>query len=102
MEGTAQPGETLLEAGLAVGAPMTFSCTLGGCGRCRVKLVSGEVETPEPNCLLPQEREANYALSCIARPLGTVVFESPSGRVMPDRLSVVRCITKRLKLDFQK
>ncbi|PTQ86713.1 ring-1,2-phenylacetyl-CoA epoxidase subunit PaaE [Agitococcus lubricus] len=74
-EGTAKPGETLLEAGLAVGAPMTFSCTLGGCGRCRVKLVSGEVEMPEPNCLLPQEREANYALSCIARPLGSVVFE---------------------------
>ncbi|HNC83944.1 MAG TPA: iron-sulfur cluster-binding domain-containing protein, partial [Nitrospira sp.] len=74
-EGTAKPGETLLEAGLAVGAPMTFSCTLGGCGRCRVKLVSGEVEMPEPNCLLPQEREDNYALSCIARPLGSVVFE---------------------------
>lgn len=73
--GTAQPGETLLEAGLAAGAPMTFSCTLGGCGRCRVRLVSGEVEMPEPNCLLPQERAANYALACIARPLGPVVLE---------------------------
>lgn len=77
-EGMAQPGETLLEAGLAVGAPMTFSCTLGGCGRCRVKLISGEVEMPEPNCLLPHERQANYALACIARPLSSVVLEIDS------------------------
>lgn len=80
-DGTVQPGETLLEAGLAAGAPMTFSCTLGGCGRCRVKVVEGKVEMPEPNCLLPLEREANYALACIARPLGPVVLESdpPTG-----------------------
>lgn len=74
-KGTVQPGETLLEAGLAVGAPMTFSCTLGGCGRCRVKLLDGQVEMPEPNCLLPSERESRYALSCISRPLTPVIFE---------------------------
>lgn len=72
---TAQPGQTLLEAGLASGAPMLFSCTLGGCGRCRVKILEGEVDMPEPNCLLPEEKAQGYALSCIARPCCAVSFE---------------------------
>ncbi len=72
---TAQPGQTLLEAGLASGAPMQYSCTLGGCGRCRVKVTSGRVDMPEPNCLLPEEKAQNYALSCIARPCSAVTCE---------------------------
>lgn len=72
--GTAQAGQTLLEAGLASGAPMLFSCTLGGCGRCRVKVTEGEVDMPEPNCLLPHEKAQGYALSCIARPCSPVRF----------------------------
>ena len=72
---TAQPGQTLLEAGLEAGAPMPYSCTLGGCGRCRVRLTSGTVEMAEPNCLLPTERAQNYALACIAYPCNAVQFE---------------------------
>jgi len=76
---TAQGGQTLLEAGLSSGVPMPFSCTLGGCGRCRVKVVSGEVSMPEPNCLLPDERAQNYALACIACPITpvSVVVDTP-------------------------
>lgn len=71
---TVQAGQTLLEAGLASGAPMLYSCTLGGCGRCRVKVTQGEVDMPEPNCLLPLEKAQGYALSCIARPCSAVHF----------------------------
>ena len=72
---TVQPGQTLLEAGLEAGAPMPYSCTLGGCGRCRVRLNTGTVEMAEPNCLLPTERAQNYALACIAYPCSAVQFE---------------------------
>lgn len=72
---TAQAGQTLLEAGLEAGAPVPYSCTLGGCGRCRVRLTSGTVEMAEPNCLLPTERAQNYALACIAYPCSPVHFE---------------------------
>ncbi len=72
---TAQPGQTLLEAGLEAGAPVPYSCTLGGCGRCRVRITSGTVEMAEPNCLLPAERAQNYALACIAYPCSAVHFE---------------------------
>jgi ferredoxin-NADP reductase len=60
-------GATLLEAGLAAGAPMPSSCSVGGCGACRVKLVSGEVELEEPNCLTADERRRGYVLACVGR-----------------------------------
>lgn len=74
-EGIAQQGKTLLEAGLDVGAPMEFSCTLGGCGRCRVKVVEGKVDMPEPNCLLPEEKAQGYALACIAHACSPVTID---------------------------
>lgn len=74
-KGTAKPGETLLEAGLAMSADLVFSCVMGGCGRCRVKVINGDVELEEPNCLLPEEKNQRYALACISRPLTSVEFE---------------------------
>lgn len=70
--GQVPAGQTLLEAGLSLGAPMPFSCTLGGCGCCRVQVTDGEVDMPEPNCLSPEEKAQRYALACIARPCSPV------------------------------
>lgn len=72
-----QPTETLLEAGLRAGAAMPFSCTMGGCGACKVKLDSGQVALQEPNCLTAEERAAGYILACIAAPCTQVVVELP-------------------------
>lgn len=72
-----QPTETLLEAGLRAGAAMPFSCTMGGCGACKVKLDSGQVALQEPNCLTAEERAAGYILACIAAPCTKVVVELP-------------------------
>ncbi len=63
-----QPDETLLEAGLRSGIELPFSCTMGGCGACKGKLLDGEVEHPEPNCLSTTEREAGQILLCVAHP----------------------------------
>jgi ring-1,2-phenylacetyl-CoA epoxidase subunit PaaE len=72
---TALPGATVLEAGLAAGAPMPFSCAVGGCGACKVKLIEGSVEVEEPNCLSDQERAAGYVLTCVGRPCGPCTIE---------------------------
>jgi ring-1,2-phenylacetyl-CoA epoxidase subunit PaaE len=72
---TAQPGQTLLETGLAAGLDMPFSCAMGGCGACKVKLVDGEVDMEEPNCLTTQERDAGQILACISRPCRPVTVE---------------------------
>jgi ferredoxin-NADP reductase len=69
------PGRTLLEAGLSAGAALPFSCTMGGCAACKVKLTAGEVRMEEPNCLTPAEREAGYVLTCVTRPLGPCTVE---------------------------
>jgi ring-1,2-phenylacetyl-CoA epoxidase subunit PaaE len=63
----AAAGATLLEAGLAAGAPMPSSCSAGGCGACRIKLVSGEVELAEPHCLTPAELRSGFVLACVGR-----------------------------------
>lgn len=63
-----QPGQTLLEAGLAAGLDMPYSCAMGGCAACKLVLEAGEVIQREPNCLGPSERERGYVLACIANP----------------------------------
>ncbi len=60
-------GQLLLEAALASGANLAFSCTLGGCGTCKVHLVSGEIEMEEPNCLTPEEIASGLRLVCVGR-----------------------------------
>lgn len=70
-----EPGQTILEAGLAAGIEMPFSCAMGGCGACRVRLTSGDVQMEEPNCLSRAERDDGYVLACVCRPLGTASVE---------------------------
>jgi ring-1,2-phenylacetyl-CoA epoxidase subunit PaaE len=71
------PGATLLEAGLAEGLPMPYSCTVGGCGSCQVMLLSGDVRMDEPHCLTGEERAKGWVLACVARPVCPVTVEVP-------------------------
>lgn len=67
--------ETLLEAGTRMGVDLPFSCTVGGCGACRVKLLEGKVTMDEPNCLSPEEAAENYILGCVSRLDGPITVE---------------------------
>ncbi|GAA0240102.1 2Fe-2S iron-sulfur cluster-binding protein [Cryptosporangium japonicum] len=66
------PGQTLLDAGLGAGFAMPYSCTVGNCGDCLVRLVDGEVAQSEPNCLTPRQRADGYVLACVSCPLSEV------------------------------
>ena len=68
-------GKTLLEAGVEQGLPLPFSCAMGNCGECKVKLTRGEVELDEPNTLTAQERAQGFILTCVARPCSAVAIE---------------------------
>ncbi len=72
----AQPGETILEAGLRNGVKLDFSCTVGGCGACKVRMVSGAVGIDEPNCLTDAEKAQGYTLGCSAYALEPAVVEA--------------------------
>jgi len=67
--------ETILTSGLKAGVPMPFSCTLGGCGACKVRLEEGTVSMETPNCLTARERAAGDVLACVARATGPCVIE---------------------------
>jgi ferredoxin len=70
-----EPGQTLLDAGLAAGLPMPYSCTVGNCGDCVVRLRGGEVTQNEPNCLTPQQKADGYVLACVSCPLSKVTLD---------------------------
>jgi ferredoxin-NADP reductase len=72
----AEPGQTLLDAGLTAGLPMPYSCTVGSCGECVVKLVAGEVVQQEPNCLTAQQKAGGQILTCTSSPLTDVTIEA--------------------------
>jgi ferredoxin-NADP reductase/predicted pyridoxine 5'-phosphate oxidase superfamily flavin-nucleotide-binding protein len=70
-----EPGQTLLDAGLAAALPMPYSCTVGNCADCVVKLRGGEVAMSEPNCLTPRQKADGYILTCVGRPLSAVTVD---------------------------
>lgn len=69
--------QTILDAGLAAGFPMPYSCAMGGCGACKVRVTAGETSMDEPNCLAAAEQAEGYVLACCTRPKGDVAVEVP-------------------------
>jgi ferredoxin len=69
--------QTLLESATAAGLAMPFSCTMGGCGACKRRLVAGEVSLEEPNCLSDAERADGHVLTCVAHPRSDVALSPP-------------------------
>lgn len=69
--------ETVLAAILRSGAKVVFGCRGGGCGACKMRLISGRVEHGRCSSavLSPDEKQAGSFLSCQARPLSDLAVE---------------------------
>ncbi|MBS98053.1 MAG: phenylacetic acid degradation protein [Oceanospirillaceae bacterium] len=61
--------ENILDAGIAHGADLPYSCKAGVCSTCRAKVVEGEVEMDANFALEDYEVEAGYVLSCQCYPV---------------------------------
>lgn len=70
-----QANETLLTALERHGYRPDFSCRVGACGACKLRVVEGQVD-PIGEALSASERAQGYVLSCIARPIGEVSLAS--------------------------
>lgn len=76
-EVVALPGEAILSALCRRGYSYKFGCRRGGCGVCKVQLISGEVTYPKvvAESVLPQhDRAQGVCLTCRAVPVTDVVI----------------------------
>ncbi len=63
---------SILEQGESAGLILPYSCRAGMCGRCKVKLQSGEVKQLATDGLSDEEQSQGYILACSCLPLSDV------------------------------
>jgi len=83
---SAEPGQSVLDAALAAGIVLPYSCRNGACSTCKGKVLSGEFDAgPHPaQILAPEELGAGYTLFCQARPRSDMVIEAAEIRLASD------------------
>jgi CDP-4-dehydro-6-deoxyglucose reductase len=70
------PGETVLGAMLRSGVRVYYGCTGGGCGVCKMCLISGHLDYGRYSvAVLPEaERGEGFFLSCQAKPVSDLTI----------------------------
>jgi len=66
--------QTILEQGEKAGLILPYSCRSGMCGRCKVKLVKGQVEQLSTDGLTEAEMKDDYILMCSCIPTTDVTL----------------------------
>lgn len=70
------PDKVVLEVAEDVGVEIDYSCRVGTCGVCRVKLLGGRVSMAVEDGLEPGDKETNIILACQAKSAGDVEVEA--------------------------
>jgi ferredoxin-NADP reductase len=68
--------ETILELSEELSIGIEFSCRVGTCGVCKVKLTSGEVDMEIQDALDEDDKAKGIILACQAKPKGAVTVEA--------------------------
>ena len=70
-------GETVLSAILHSGARVFFGCSGGGCGVCKMRLISGHLDGGRYSTavLSEEERRQGFFLSCQAKPMSDLTIQ---------------------------
>ena len=85
-EFTVEEGQSVLDAALAAGIVLPYSCRNGACSTCKGRVVEGSYEGgPNSAQIIPEEeREQGYTLFCQARPLSDLTIEAQEVRMASD------------------
>ncbi|MBW6486471.1 MAG: DUF4445 domain-containing protein [Syntrophobacterales bacterium] len=71
-------GENLLQAAMEAGIHINASCGGNGtCGKCRVKIINGKVDSPLSSMLPQEDYNAGYRLACLTTIREDVEIEIP-------------------------
>jgi CDP-4-dehydro-6-deoxyglucose reductase len=83
---TVQEGQTVLDAALAAGIVLPYSCRNGACSTCKGKVVQGTYDagTSPAQILSAQEISEGYTLFCQARPTSDLLIEAREIRMASD------------------
>ncbi|MBQ9950807.1 MAG: DUF4445 domain-containing protein [Clostridia bacterium] len=74
----AAEGDNLLEAARRANVAIDAPCSgNGACGKCKVRLISGELESPKTRHISDEEYAEGWRLSCVSKVLTDVVVEVP-------------------------
>jgi ferredoxin-NADP reductase len=68
--------QTILELSEELGIGIEFSCRVGTCGVCKVKMTSGEVEMAVEDALNPDDKTDGIILACQAKAKSEVTVEA--------------------------
>ena len=74
--GDSPPKQSILELSEELGIGIEFSCRVGTCGICKVKMTSGEVEMEVEDALDADDKTNGIILACQAKPKGDVTVEA--------------------------
>ncbi len=74
--GDSPPQQTVLELSEELGIGIEFSCRVGTCGICKVKMTSGEVEMAVQDALDADDKSKGVILACQAKPKSAVTVEA--------------------------
>ena len=68
--------QTILELSEELGIGIEFSCRVGTCGICKVKMTSGEVDMEVQDALDANDKSNGIILACQAKPKGEVTVDA--------------------------
>lgn len=68
--------QTVLELSEELGIGIEFSCRIGTCGICKVKMTSGEVTMEVEDSLTQEDKTNGIILACQAKPKGDIAVEA--------------------------
>jgi len=64
-----EPGRYIVETALEQGIDLPYACTMGVCGMCRAKKISGEMSIGDQEAISASEIASGACLTCVGRPL---------------------------------
>lgn len=74
--GDSPPKQSVLELSEELGIGIEFSCRVGTCGICKVKMTSGEVDMAVNDALDSSDKANGIILACQAKPKADIVVEA--------------------------